>query len=381
MTVFNAFLKVIKKNWVTIVIYTAITVFFAGMNVQTEGSGGQFVSEKPDILIINHDRSSEISKNFEKYLTDNSYAADINTDDETIADALFYREICCVVTIPKNFGSDTLAGKSPVPEIQSTGESYSAFAEMMITRYIRIQNAYAQSVTDEGKLISLINDAVNTKGEVIMKSKIDTTALSKASSYFNFAAYSIMSCILFIICLVLSSFNAVPIRKRTSVSSMNYKKFNFDLFMSSMTYAMLVWLFFAVLGYFMVGNVILSLRGVIYILNLFVFSITTLSLAYFLSTFLTAKNAITGIVNVITLGFSFLCGVFVPTEYLPSWVLHIAHILPTYWYVDSNNQLAAAEHLSTNIMPVITNMLVLSGFTVVFVSAGIMISGKKRKIA
>ncbi len=380
MTVFSAFLKVIKKNIVMIIIYTGIVIIFAGLNMQTDNTNGKFVSEKPSVLVINNDKGSEISNNFEKYLEDNCEIAEIS-GDEAISDALFYREICCVITIPKNFGRDTLNGKSPAPEIRSTGEGDAAFTKILMSRYIRVLNVYADDISDEKELIKSVNDAVSEKAEVEMTTKLDTGSLAKASTYFNFAAYSLMSCILFIICLVLSSFNNLMIRKRTIVSSKNYKKYNFDLFMSSLTYVLAVCFFFAVLGYIMIGDTLLTVRGVMYILNMFIFSVTTLALAYFLSTFLLPKNAITGLVNVITLGSSFLCGVFVPIDFLGEGIKAIAHIFPTYWYIQNSEIITTAENLGTELPLLAINSLILIGFTIIFVVCGIFVSSKKRKIA
>lgn len=380
MTVFSAFLKVIKKNIVMIIIYTGIVIIFAGLNMQTDNTNGKFVSEKPSVLLINNDKGSEISDNFEKYLEDNCEIAEIS-GDEAISDALFYREICCVITLPKNFGRDTLNGKSPAPEIRSTGEGDAAFTKILISRYIRVLNVYADDISDEKELIKSVNNAVSEKAEVEMTTKLDTSSLAKLSTYFNFAAYSLMSCILFIICLVLSSFNNLMIRKRTIVSSKNYKKYNFDLFMSSLTYVLAVCFFFAVLGYIMIGDTLLTVRGVMYILNMFIFSVTTLALAYFLSTFLLPKNAITGLVNVITLGSSFLCGVFVPIDFLGEGIKAIAHIFPTYWYIQNSEIITTAENLGAELPLLAINSLILIGFTIIFVVCGIFVSGKKRKIA
>ena len=381
MTVFNAFLKVIRKNIGTIILYTIIVIVFAAVNMQTSDNSGEFVSEKPKILIENHD-SSPISQNLVKYLTENTEVKEISGGEEAVSDALFYREISCVVTIPQNYGTNTMTGKEPEILIKATGDYHASFVEIMLTHYIRIQNTYAEISENEKDMVKQINSALDSKTEIEMTSELDTVSLTKAKSYFNFAAYSIMSCIIFIICLVLSSFNHLTVRKRTIVSSMNDKKYNAFLLISSSLYVLVVWLFFAILGYVMVGDIVFTPVGGLYILNMLIFALTSLSIAYFLSTVIHAKNAITGIVNVITLGFSFLCGVFVPMQYLPSWVISVAHILPAYWYVDTNNRLADTEILNIDsLTPILINMLVLAGFFVLFAISGIIVSKKKQKIA
>ncbi len=381
MTVFNAFLKVVKKNIITIIIYTLIVIVFAAANMQTDNGPTGFISEKPDIMIINNDQGSALSKNFEKYLRENTNIVDIHGSDEDIADALFYRDITCIVTIPENFGKCVISGNTPEVEIRTCGNDFAAFSEMIISQYLRIQNSCAKRIQDESKLIETINSSPNKKAEVNITTKLDTSVMSKSKTYFNFAAYSMMSCILFIVCLVLSSFNELSVRKRTIVSSMNYKKYGFDLFLSSFSYAFAVWVFFMLLSLIMVGKSMISLRGAAFMLNAFVFTLSALALAYMLSCLLFKKNAITGIVNVLTLGFSFLCGVFVPAEFLPSWVLSIARVMPTYWYIQNNELIGTSEHLSGDVRSLLINFLVMGGFTLVFAIVGIIVSGRKRKIA
>ena len=381
MTVFNAFLKVVKKNIITIIIYTLIVIVFAAANMQNDNSPSGFISEKPDIMVVNNNPDSALSENFEEYLRNNTNIVDIKGTDEDIADALFYRDITCIVTIPKDFSDCVKAGKAPEVVIKTSGNNFAAFSEMIITQYLRIQNSCSKRITDETKLIEKINSSLNKKAEVNITTKLDTSVMSKSKTYFNFAAYSMMSCILFIVCLVLSSFNELSIRKRTIVSSTDYKLYGLDLFLSSFSYSFVVWIFFMLLSLVMVGQSMISARGAAFVLNAFIFTLSSLSMAYMLSCLQLKKNAITGIVNVMTLGFSFLCGVFVPAQFLPSWVLKIAMIMPTYWYVMNNELIGTSEHLSVNIGEMMMNYGIIAGFAVLFAVVGIFISGRKRKIS
>ena len=94
------------------------------------------------------------------------------------------------------------------------------------------------------------------------------------------------------------------------------------------------------------------------------------------------KNIINGIVNVVALGSAFLCGAFVPAQWLPESVLMAAHALPAYWYINSNDILKTAEEMSAAALrPVFVNMAALLGFTLLFIIITNMVSSKKRKIA
>ena len=125
-----------------------------------------------------------------------------------------------------------------------------------------------------------------------------------------------------------------------------------------------------------------SIQGVIYIVNSFIFTICALTIAFLIANLVNNKNAINGIVNVIALGSSFLCGAFVPVEWLPASVLKVAHILPTYWYIQTNELMKTIEKFDIeSLKPVFINMGVIALFTIIFVIITNIISKRKRKIA
>ena len=382
MTVFNAFLKVLKKNLVTVIVYTVIFVVFAGINTSTSETSSDFVSTKHDIYVINNDKGSAISDNLEKYLSENTNVVDIKDDEESIKDALFYRRIVYVVEIPNGYGDSVLHGNALSVETRKTESYSSALVDMMLKRYLRVQTASASMYDEEDIVIHTINSTLEESTEVEMISALDTNSLSKVRGFFDFSAYSVTACIVFIICIVLSSFNDINIRKRTVIGSISAEKYTLLLMISCCTYALVVWLFFTGLVIGMSGTVMLTPRGGIYIMNLFIFSMTVLSMAYFLASIITNKDAVNGIVNVIALGSAFLCGAFVPREYLPDFVLKIAHILPAYWFIDSNDRLAEIETVTLDsLVPVFINMAVMFGFIVVFITVSVIINKKKQKIS
>lgn len=126
----------------------------------------------------------------------------------------------------------------------------------------------------------------------------------------------------------------------------------------------------------------MSNQGIIYIINSFVFTMCATTIAMFIGNLVTNKNAINGIVNVVALGSSFLCGAFVPMEWLPDSVLKIAHILPSYYYISTNEVLTKMEVFnSETLKPIITNMAVMLGFAILFIILSNIVSRRKRKIA
>ena len=381
MTVFKTFLKILNKNKFIIILYTVFLIFFGGFNMQTSENNTNFVASKPDIMIVNYDEEKGITKDLIKYIEENSNVVDLKNNEDAINDALFYRDVNYVVYIPKNYNKDFMDGKNPEIEIKSTGDYQSSFAEMLLSRYIKVANIYQKSINSEEELISKINETLSKKSEVEITSKLDTNILSKATFYYNFANYSIMACLIYVICLILASFKDIKIQKRTIISSTNYKTLNRQLLLSNSLFSIILWMIYVVLSFILVGDIMFSIHGIFYLINSFVFTICATTIALFIGNIVSNKNTISGIVNVIALGSSFLCGAFVPMEWLPDGVIKIAHILPSYYYISNNEVLKTLELINLNtIKPILLNIIIVLSFSIMFNILTNIVSKKKQKI-
>ena len=380
MTVFKTFFRIVNKLKPTIILYTALLIIFGAVNMKTSDNNSNFVNSKPDILIINQDVNKGLTKNLIDYMKKNSNIVKVENNEEKINDALFYREVSYVIYIPKDYRKNVLLGKNPKLDIKKTDEYDAHLSEMMLKRYIKLQNIYNKEAGSEDELITLINDNINDDVNVKITSKIDTSKTYNIAYYFNFASYSILAIIIYIICLVLCSFKEESISKRINISSINYKSHNNKILLASIVFSSIVWLLFVIIGVTIVGDIMFSIRGLISIINSFIFTFCALTLSILISSLTNNKNAISGIVNVIALGSAFLCGAFVPAEYLPSSVLNFAHILPAYYYINSNDLLKNIDVINISSMhPIIINMIIIIMFSILFIILNNVVTRKKRK--
>lgn len=380
MTVFKTFFRIVNKLKPTIILYTALLIIFGAVNMKTSDNNINFVNSKPDILIINQDVNKGLTKNLIDYMKKNSNIVKVENNEEKINDALFYREVSYVIYIPKDYRKNVLLGKNPKLDIKKTDEYDAHLSEMMLKRYIKLQNIYNKEAGSEDELITLINDNINDDVNVKITSKVDTSKTYNIAYYFNFASYSILAIIIYIVCLVLCSFKEESISKRINISSINYKSHNNKILLASIVFSSIVWLLFVIIGVTIVGDIMFSIRGLISIINSFIFTFCALTLSILISSITNNKNAISGIVNVIALGSAFLCGAFVPAEYLPSSVLNFAHILPAYYYINSNDLLKNIDVINISSMhPIIINMVIIIIFTILFIILNNIVTRKKRK--
>lgn len=380
MTVFKTFFRIVNKLKPTIILYTALLIIFGAVNMKTSDNNINFVNSKPDILIINQDVNKGLTKNLIDYMKKNSNIVKVENNEEKINDALFYREVSYVIYIQKDYRKNVLLGKNPKLDIKKTDEYDAHLSEMMLKRYIKLQNIYNKEAGSEDELITLINDNINDDVNIKITSKVDTSKTYNIAYYFNFASYSILAIIIYIICLVLCSFKEESISKRINISSINYKSHNNKILLASIVFSSIVWLLFVIIGVTIVGDIMFSIRGLISIINSFIFTFCALTLSILISSITNNKNAISGIVNVIALGSAFLCGAFVPAEYLPSSVLNFAHILPAYYYINSNDLLKNIDVINISSMhPIIINMIIIIMFSILFIILNNVVTRKKRK--
>lgn len=381
MTVFKTILKILNKLKGMIILYTAILVAITALNQTSGNNMTNFEDSKPSVLIVNKDSEDNIAKGFEDYISKHSEIKYIDTKDEDkINDAIFYRDVNYVIYIPKDFGKNLLDGKNPSLEYKSCGDEYSSYAQMMVEKYIKTVLIYKDYYSG-AELISKVNKVVDKDTKVYMKTTLDTSKLSSMTQYFNILNYALLAGCVYCISMILASLNDETVRKRTIISSFNYKKYNRIVLLSNSIVIFAMWILYMILALILFKDLMFSSNGLGYVINSFVFTICSLTIGFLIGNITQNKNAIGGIVNVIALGTSFLCGCFVPFEYMPDYVLKIAHILPTYYYVANNQLIKTMEAFNfESIKPLLINgaVIVISSF--IFVAVTNYVSKRKQII-
>ena len=367
MTVFKAFLKILKKNKGTIILYTSMLVFISYFNMQNTESSINFVSSKPDIYVIDNEKSI-ISNDFVKYLKENSNFVELKEDEESLMDAIFYRDVNYIIEIPNNYFSDLLNGNENYSiEIRTTGDYLAKLAERISSRYIKLVKFYKDNNLSQEEIVSNVRSSLEDKIDVSLTSSLDTTSLSKIAMYYDFSNYAIIASLVFVICIIINSFKNENIAKRTVVSGMDYKRFNRYLLLSNMSLSMCLFIIYVLFSFIVIGNSMISINGFICIVNMLFFIVCSTAFAFLLSSLVNNKDALGGIINTVALGSSFLCGAFVPQSWLPNSVLILGHIFPSYYFIKSNDLAVEIETFTIDsITPIIINNAIIVVFTIVF---------------
>lgn len=358
MIVFKTILKILNKLKGMLILYTFMLVMITFIN-QTSNNETSFLESKPSIAIVNED-DSLITNDFIDYM--DKHCIIKNLAPKNIDDALFYRSINMVVYIPKDFGENLLSNNVTL-EYKASGDEASSYTKMLIDKYIKTVLIYKDYYSDE-ELINHVNNLLKLDANVEVKTKLETSKLERMTRYFNFLNYALLAGSVYCISMILASIKEEKVKKRTIISSFDYKKYDRIVLGTLSIVIFGIWLLYMLLSIILFKNTIFTFNGLAYILNSFVFTIASLCIGYLIGNITQNKNAIAGIINVVALGSSFLCGCFVPVEYMPDYALKIAHIFPTYYYVSNNEIIKTIEAFN----PTLIKSLLKNGFAIVLFS-------------
>lgn len=391
MIVFKTFWRIMKRYWWIVFIYVAILTSLSVINLNA-APVTDFVDTKPEITIVSQDSSDlgtkPFTKNFLDYLSKNTKI--INLKESEITDALFYQKISMILYLPEDLESKILSGQKVTLDYRTSGNYTAELSKNLIKRYFELQRTEILESKNSSKeqsnflsensekIISNLNQRLDQSPTVRLASK-NATNLSKIAAFFNFASYTIMAIILYVTCFINASFNKSTVKKRTMISSLHLKKYNFSLLLANSIFAFSIFALLTTLSFFVLGDIVLTPFFIFEILNILLYTLAALTLAELVSTFNLSRDAVSGVVNLLSLAPAFLSGAFVPTYFLPSFVLTIAHIFPTYWFIDTNNKITTMTEFSFNsFLTILPNLLVLVLFSIIFIVANLVLSKKKR---
>lgn len=378
MTTFKTFLKIVQKNIGVIILYTVMLVLFSAVNGTTGKGQMDFTASKPSAVIYDRD-NSKLSESLVNYLKKNADIKEISEEGDDLSDALYYSDVDCAIYIEKGFAEKISKGEDFEIEVKSN-ENYSSYlSETIVKRFVKVAKSFAPS--PEAGIALRTDNLLENETKVELNTKLDTSSLSQAEFYYNFMNYSILAGLVFAISYATIGFRRRMVKKRLNVASTSYKKINRDLMICNFILAFIMLGVYTILGVFVNGvGTILSTNGLLMVLNSVVLTIFAVSFAFFLTNLVEKNNALLAIINIISIGSSFLCGVFVPMEWMPEAVTVLARIFPSYYYVDNNRIFSTLEKFDgEHLMPVFINFGILILFTIVVIILNNIVVRKKRK--
>lgn len=358
-------------------IFLSISLVVSG---QAKDSQEKIFEGKQYSFAVFDEDQSAVSKSLVKYLEDNYEKKEIEDDKESIQDALYNRDVACVVRIPKGFGEEVLNGdaRGRMDLTVIPGTFYEETFRGMINRYVSMIRSYEQGGFSEEEALKQADEASRQKVTVTMASEGAASQRGMMYYFFLYLPYVMIAICVNAIGTILIIFHRKEVRERNLCSAYSLTKTNMQLFAGAITTMVGLCVIFCLIVIATSGTEIFSVKGGLYCLNMLAFALVSLGLVFFVGQVVKGANALSMCGTVLSLGMSFLCGIFVPLELLGDGLVKAAHFLPAYWYVVAAD-LADAYQPGDSLEPFLIKLLVQVLFGAAFLSVGLAYSKVKQR--
>ncbi len=421
MIVFKGYMRIIKRNIWTILMYVFIFMGIAKMIQTSLGSSIQaqgFVSQKTNVAVMNRDGSA-LGDALEKLMEEKQNLVFVEDDLQVMQEEMYYGNLDYIVVVPE--GAQEQLQKSAAEQTEIVQENADEQAETVQENADEQADMMQASVTDADLTAGLLEcvsvpDAVETfyvesqsnmflnqvsiylsAGYEVEEACSHVLALGEQTPavtlmdtngnsgerkdyayYFGYMPYAFLGSAIMALSLIIMEFKKKDIRRRMESSAVPFTTQNIAAFAACMIVGIMIW------GICILANALFYNGGVFrdpnagyYLLNSVCCLLVALSLGYLAGMISTGPATMNGITNILSLGLCFLGGVMVPLEMLGGTVRKVAQFLPTYWYSTVNGLLADYSELSPQIMKTIRQGYLIQ---VLFAAAALAIALLVKKV-
>ncbi len=348
MKAFKLYFKVMRSSVAAILTYLGIFLVIFSIIIQAQLPG-----EKEDLNIQEHKITvfdadlSAISKAFTAYLAEHAEIVELEDTEIAVNDALFDGDVYYVIRIPQGFGEQMLDPERNNAELNARGSVYvhlSIAATQLVESYNRTFQVYKQAFggsIPEGQLEETL-DLIRTDLQAEVATRAfqsgDSTKLGLLGISFNYTFYIIIALLSAVIGGTLISMENQAVKRRDLVSGIPERQRTFGIFLATLLFSVVLWVFLIVILYSWLGFDLLNDSRSPWLIGVsFMHMVAILAVVNFIITLLRSKGSVSFFSTVLSLALSFTSGVFVPLEFIQSPVQKVASFMPTVWAVKAND--------------------------------------------
>jgi ABC-2 type transport system permease protein len=308
----------------------------------------------------------------------------LEDEPQALQDALFFNAVSAVLRIPEGFEQDLLAGGTPIIEKMTPPNALSGMnLDLLVDQYLQTIRLYAAANPEmpvQQMVDNTLRDLAVTTPVTLHETEKGAATLSFSAYFFNYLSYVYLSVVILGIKALMVVCHNADLRQRNACSPIPSGRVSLQFFSVNLLFTFLVWLVTGAMFFLLSPDRRWSASLGFFYLNALLYAFCAASISYLVGISLKESSAVSAVSNVVALGTSFLCGVFVPQALLAEPVLRVAQFLPTYWYVRANNLLAeTALATATQQTEFTHHLLIQAGFGVAcFILA--LVAGKRRNL-
>ncbi len=346
MTVFKGYFLTIRRNFYSLAVYIGI---FIGVCVMIQATLGKmlpqegFSSYRMKVAVVDR-AGNELSRTLCDMIGEKHESVDVADDPQAIQDALYYRDAEYVLILPEDLEERFEAGQQAVERVTVPDSVMGFYVDMQVNTMLnQIRAGMAGGLAQEEACREAKRLAALPGNTTLYDRNGNAGRLPAYNYFFRYMPYGLLGSVIWTISLILMEYKRKEIRRRMLGSAVSFRTQNLAAFGAFLTLGFAVWLVCVLFGVLLYGRELLPDRNFgWYLLNSFVFMLVALSLGYLCGTISNGPQALNGFTNVVSLGLSFLGGVFVPIEMLGK-VEIFSQFLPSYWYTRVNEMLGGFQ--------------------------------------
>ncbi len=383
MKVFKTCLLIARNRLGTLITFVVVFICISIFSSQMQGDTMEaaFQGEAVPFTLINRDTDSTVVRGLRTYMKTLSPEVQLEDDDYTLQNALYYGETQFIVIVPEGFSENWPQQSVQVSTRPDTWQSY--YMNALLDSYfsqVKLQLSLYPAEPEKAVEAAL----TSLQQEVQVEKQRFGAGLEMSEGYqvyFRLVGYALLMLIYQFISSVQMVFGKKEVRMRHGSSPLSQRRLTMEIVMYGALISLVVCVILLGIAFVMHGSYLAAGGWKLCILlavNVLCFMLVAITLAILCSQFTTGDVVQAIISNFVSLSLSFLGGLFVPLELLSEGMLKIARFLPTYWYADTFDKINQLTSYSAQALePVMQGLLLQLGFAVMFLCLSLVVSKYK----
>lgn len=324
MQIFNVFFKISKKKILIGLMYVVIFAVIGFTMIGTNKETSNFTETKVKVSVIDNDNTEE-SKMLIDFIGERHKLIDIDNTKNAKLDSLYYFEVEYILTIKEGY-SEKLKNNDTEYLFESVRHpsTYTAsYLESQINEYVSSVVAFHKVGNEIKVACEKAENLFDTPIDVTTETFTDENSIDESSGFFfQYLPYLYISILISCLCPIIVTINREDLRYRTNASPLPSLNKTIQTILASILYVAIIWIIFMLLYmvFRFITNKELSFeftkREFLAIFNSIIIILVSTAIAILVVQFSPKDEILSMIGNIIGLGSSFLCGVFVPQDML-----------------------------------------------------------------
>lgn len=335
-------------------LYVGLFLVLLTFFVDSNAKNNNFEAARLNVSVIDMDNTAA-SRALTEFIGQSHDLVEIENDKDEILDALYYGKSDYVLNIKEGYAEKISNGNTNgLFTNYKVPDSYTGvFVDNLVNQYVSTLSAYIAGGNSLDEAVTKTADLLSEEVAVTVHSFSDGESDNadypkRMAYYFQFMSYIVLSVLITILSTVILTMNKKEVRSRTNCSCMTVTSQTAQIILGSAVIVAVIWVIFIAAAFIMNGGTFTE-KCLLAVFNSFVFTIVSAGIAILIAALAPKSDSISVISNIVSLGMSFLCGVFVDQNLLGEDVLSAARFLPAYWYVRANNMLSGLSDEVFNI--------------------------------